>query len=251
LRHWSAAQRAKPLTSRQTPEVCLRRIIQPVVLDQDGLLTRLGGLLTEQLTLAGEEGLPLIDLHVDLQRAEDALATRYERPPTPEELAGEAVRIVEQEASSFPALARLRDLYDAHALALGASDDGATAIDRFRDQVASLSLSTCIDSCPACLAGSCDLGAIEETRHTLSRAILRSAHRLLTRKMVVDFRPEVDAQQLEAVARQNGGWVILTYCAPLPTSLVLGCRDRFDDIARLFDFEHIEVRRVLKLREAS
>jgi hypothetical protein len=120
------------------------------------------------------------------------------------------------------------------------------------EQTAHLRLRTCVDACPACLAASCDIGHIDITRHTLSRRQLRKAHRRLTAGFTVAFEEGVtDAESLARLARESGGWVILTYSHRLPADLARGLRDRFDDLARIFDHERLEIRRILRLQQTA
>ncbi|HEY0155186.1 MAG TPA: hypothetical protein VGB92_24450, partial [Longimicrobium sp.] len=64
----------------------------------------------------------------------------------------------------------------------------------------------------------------------------------------VTYAPGLEVEALERAADANGGWVILVYHGLLPEALVGELRDRFDSVARIFDHERIELRRILRRR---
>lgn len=252
LREFAARFLAAEPDGRESPREFLAGLY-PDLLDQDAsLLERLAGVVTSELRLAGEGGIPLVDLYVELNGLEAELAARFGRLPTPGELAGYAAGAVEgdPEGRRVPRLGELRALYRRHAAEIDAHDPEGAAheLDRFLDQVQHLSLRTCVDACPACLASECHLGHIDTMRHALSRRRLKDAHRILSAPFTVTYAPGLEVQALERAADANGGWVILVYQGLLPDSLVGELRDRFDSVARIFDHERIELRRILRRR---
>jgi hypothetical protein len=241
---------------RVSPRAPLEELFPAVVAGDEAFLVRLAGILTSELGFGGGASIPLVALHVEIQELEDALAGRFHRPPMPAEVAGSAATEVENDPGGvrFPALWRLREMYRAHAHQLAEHDDEAPSndLERFMDQVQHLSLSTCTDACPACLASDCDLGHIKVMRHTLSRRHLKTAHRLLSAPFTVALQPGVTtADGLAQVAEANGGWAILTYRDRLPSELALALRDRFEQVGRIFDHERMELRAILRLAEGA
>lgn len=255
LRAFSAEFLSLPPAQRPSPKDFLQGLFPAVAAGEPGFLTRLAGILTSELEFGGGGAIALVDLQVEIQGLEDALAARFRRPPTLGELAGYTASEVENDpgGARFPALWRLWELYRAHAQQLAEKhDDEAPSndLERFMDQVQHLSLSTCTDACPACLASDCDLGHIEVMRHTLSRRHLKTAHRLLSAPFTVDIQPGVTtADELAQVAAANRGWAILTYRDRLPSELGLALRDRFEQVGRIFDHERMELRAILRLAE--
>lgn len=239
--------------ARRSPKEFLLGLFPDVLGEDEPLLGHLAGVLTSELSLGGEKGIPMIDLHAEVYELERELARRFGRPPTQGELAGYAASAVESDAEPrrYPALGRLRDLYRRHAATMQAHDDEGTAneLDRFLDQVGHLSLRTCVDACPACLASNCHLGHIETMRHALSRRYLKEVHRILSAPSTVEYQPGTTVEDLVQASAATGGWVILVYHERLPEPLVRAIRDRFDNVARIFDHERIELRRILHLRE--
>lgn len=246
---------AAPVEARRSPKEFLAGLFPDVLNEDEPLLGHLAGVLTSELSLGGENGIPLIDLHAEVYALERELADRFGRPPTDGELAGYAATAVEGNAEPrrFPALSRLRDLYHRHAATIQAHDDEGTAneLDRFLDQVGHLSLQTCVDACPACLASNCRLGHIETMRHALSRRYLKEVHRILSAPSTVEYQPGTTVEDLVQASAATGGWTILVYHERLPEPLVRAIRGRFDNVARIFDHERIELRRILHLREGA
>src|SRR5262249_14793535 len=136
----------------------------------DPLLGRLAGLVTGELSFAGEH-LPRLGVVLEILRLEGELGRRFQRPATTVEVAGAAASAAERQPADYPALRRLYDIYERHArdLGLDEADSAAGPLDRFLAQVEHLSLGTCVDACPACLTTDCGQGPIEVTRHALSR----------------------------------------------------------------------------------
>lgn len=250
LRDFAARFLAAEPDQRESPRDFLAQRY-PDVLDEDALLLeRLAGVITSEFKLAGEDGIPMVDLYLELNQLEAELATRFGRLPTPGELAGYAASAVAGDPHQVPRLTELRALYRRHDAELNAHDpEGAThELDRFLDQVQHLSLRTCVDACPACLASECHLGHIDTMRHALSRRRLKDTHRILSAPFTVTYHPGLQIADLEQAASTHGGWVILVYHGMLPAPLVSGLRDRFDSVARIFDHERIELRRILRRR---
>jgi hypothetical protein len=160
---------------------------------------------------------------------EEELTRRFGRPPLPAELAGFAATRVEENPVAAPHLRRLYEIYQRHATDLGwdmDENDGpevADPLDRFLAQVEQISLSTCTDACPACLAGRSPHGPLEVTKHLLSRRLLQAAHRLLTEEFT---RPlaGADAADLGKLARERG-WLILSGVQRADGSLSRTLRD--------------------------
>jgi hypothetical protein len=249
LRAFSAGFFTQPPADRPSPQRFLEALFPAISSGENALLVRLGGILTSRFEFADAEPIPLVDLHAEIQALEDGLAARFHRRPTAAELAGDAATRVESDPTAFPALARVREVYRAHAAALAEHDYEAPSndLERFMDQVQHLSLSTCVDACPACLGSDCDLGHMDVMRHTLSRRHLKSAHRLLTMPFTVDYvagTTSIDTV-LEA-ADVHDGWAILTYLDRLSPELTLALHDRFEQVGRIFDHERMELRMVLR-----
>src|SRR5262249_51980497 len=103
----------------------------------------------------------------------------------------------------------------------GDDDHAANPLDRFLAQVEQLSLSTCLDVCPACLATQCAQGPIEITRHALSRRLLRLAHRLLTAAFT--RTPDTPVAEFLVPAKAHG-WLVLEHATHLTPDLALALR---------------------------
>lgn len=251
LRAFAAEFFATPTAERDSPAEFLDSRFPAVAGPGHGFLARLAGILTSQVEFGPGAAIARVDLQIEIQALEDALAERFHRPPTPGELAGYVATEVENHPGSHPALTALRTLYRDHADRIAEHDDEAPSndLERFMDQVQHLSLSTCVDACAACLASGCDMGHIEVMRHTLSRRYLKRAHHLLSAPFTVDLQPGVTGEQLAEVARANGGWAILTYRDRLPDELALALHGRFEMAGRIFDHERLELRAILRLVE--
>lgn len=234
---------------RPSPRPFLTELL-PEVVDDDMALGRLAGILTGELKLATDPGLSVAALHDELQRLEDQLASRFQRHPIAEELAGYVATRVEDAPQDWPALAGLQDLYVRYADQLGQSDEPAiTALERFLDQVGQLLPRTCVDACPACLAGHCQLGPIDATRHALSRRLLRAVHEVLTADSTLYYRPGATGiEDIEVAAEAGNGWAVLVCDRPIERALAADLRNRFDERGRLADHENFTVRLVLQLR---
>ena len=227
---------------RPNPRDFLFPLVEGQVKDKnhDPLLQRLAGLLTSELSIAGQT-LRRIGLQSELLHLEDALAERFKRPPTPRELAGYAATQVQHEPTNYPYLAQLMQRYEEHTQNLGLEDedseDTANALDRFLAQVENMSLSTCVDACPACLAASCDHGHIDVMRHTISRRYLKMARHLLTQELTREYGQE-PVENLVAIAQQNGGYVILEHQSEPDDAYKLQLKNQgFERIKRDFDHE--------------
>lgn len=225
IRHmlrWHAAEfaafrqrfEAAPSRSKPSPREMLERLSsgwRAAVMD-DPAVGRLAGLLTGELTFAGE-CVAQLGLTTELLALEDELSGRFGRSPSPAELAGFAATRADRSPESVPHVRRLYDIYLRHTADLGwdaDEDDGpeaANPLDRFLAQVEQLALLSCMDACPACLAGRSPHGAPEVTRHLTSRLLLRAAHRLLTRPLT---RPSVGVPVAELVALASAQtWLVL------------------------------------------
>lgn len=215
--------------------------------DDNSWLQRLAGLLTSELSIAGRR-LPRISVQIELLHLEDELAERFKRPATPVELAGYTATQVEKEPTKYPELSKLMEMYQEHSRNLGLDDedieDTANALDRFLDQIQQMSLSTCVDSCPACLSASCDHGHIDVMQHTISRRYLNMAYRNLTKDLTYEYGRE-PVENLVEIASHNGGYVILENTSePDPTYLLALENQGFEQFKRDFDPETLVVRQV-------
>lgn len=238
-----------PPRDRPSPEPLLADLL-PDVVDDEVALGRLAGIVTGELSLAGEAGIPVAALHRELQRLEDELAEHFQRHPIAEELAGHVATRVEHTPGDWPACAALLDVYRRRAAELGQADEPATtALERFLDQVAHLLPRTCVDACPACLAGHCQIGPIDATRHALSRRVLEALHEHLTASMTMPYRPGATTiDDLLATAEGNDGWVVLVCDRPLESALAAAVRERFDERGRVANHREFTLRLVLELR---
>lgn len=220
----AAYERAAP-GDRPSPRPLLERLTAGWLLAAEGdpRVGRLAGILVGDLSFGGD-CVASLPLHLELLHLEDELSGRFGRPPLPAELAGVAATRVERTPAGVPALARLYAIYQMHAAGLAGDDEDGPVepLDRFLTQVEHLSLSTCLDACPACLAGSGTHGPIETTRHLVSRRLLGLAHRLLTATLTRDARG-ADAAALAELATAQGG-LILEHAGPLPGELERGLR---------------------------
>lgn len=215
--------------------------------DENPLLQRLAGLLTSELSLAGES-LPRISVQIELLHLEDDLAERFKRPANPVELAGYTATQVEKEPTKYPNLSQLMTMYKNHSQKLGLDDedteDTANALDRFLDQIKQMSLSTCVDSCPACLSASCDHGPIDVMQHTISRRYLNMAYRLLTKDLTREYGLD-PVEDLVDIANNNGGYIILEHTTEPESTYFLALKNQgFEIIKRDFDPETLVVRQV-------
>ena len=242
---------ATPVADRSSPEPRLRSLM-PAIVDDPIAIGRVAAIVTAEFTLAGESGISVAALHLELQRLEQQLAERFLRHPAREELAGYVASCVEAQPAHWPALAALMDIYLRHASELGQSDEPATtALDRFLDQVGDLLPRTCVDACPACLAGQCQIGPIDATRHALSRRLLRALHEHLTRGMTLVYNPSrTTIAELDAIADANDGWLVLVCGQPLEWELAAGLRERFEQVGRLADHDDFTLRLVFRRRPA-
>ncbi|WP_218916376.1 DEAD/DEAH box helicase [Calidithermus chliarophilus] len=205
------------IAERPSPKEFLLELYGDFLAEDSPLLGRLGGLLTAELNVF-DESLRRLDLQLELENLESELAARFQRPPTPQELAGFAYTRLSDKAqaqsSPYPNLRKLLEIYQRHAAEMvdaAEDEDGELVpwLDRFLVQIEHLSLSTCVDACPACLAASCDHGHIEVNRHSLSRRYLRMAHRILTRPQSYAETALPEADEIRARARRAGGYVYI------------------------------------------
>jgi hypothetical protein len=174
----------------------------------------LARLLVAQDRIYGSDGIPRIELVCEIQDIEDLIAGQFQRMPTVGEVAGYALSLTRSDKRSddYPALSRMLSIYEEHDASLsadGASNEASTPEDRFINQVRLLSLSTCSDACEACIGSRCDQGPIQETRHALSRTLLKRAHRLLASSLTVGYGQDTGAEELVRTAHNHDGWVIL------------------------------------------
>jgi hypothetical protein len=234
---------------RPTPREALSALLPELVPDEV-VLGRLASVVTSELTLAGEPGVAVAAVHHELLQLEERLAERFRRTPTQEELAGFTASEVLAAPGSSPSLAGLLDVYVRHAHELGQSDEpAATALERFLDQVSRLLPRTCVDACPACLAGSCDIGPVDVTRHALSRPLLRAIHEELSARFTVTYvAGQTCIADLVGTAMANEGWLILTYDQPIEPELAAALRVRFEERARIPDYRRFALRQILRLR---
>jgi hypothetical protein len=250
LADFAQAFHEAPLDQRPSPKAFLLDLVGQLLDESDGPLVQLAGILTSEVSF-GAESVARLPLQFELDVLEQHLTAGLRRAPIPTELAGYASFRVERDTEGrFPALSRLWDLYRAHEQEMGAHDpeDTANARARFLDQLEHLTLLSCVDACPACLASECNLGHIEVTRHLLSRRYLRLAHRLLSDDLTVQYVcGETSLQEVKARAKQNGGWVILAYDERPETALLQGVYAAgFVGRSRVFDRDRLEVRLVLQ-----
>lgn len=235
--------------NRDNPKYFLVSLVEQQIKghDDNPLLQRLAGLLTSELSLAGRR-LPRISVQIELLQLEDELAERFKRPATPVELAGYTATKIEEEPTNYPKLNELMKMYEEHSKNLGLDDedteDTAKALDRFLDQIQQMSLSTCVDSCPACLSASCDHGHIDVMQHTISRRYLNMAYRLLTKDLTREYGLE-PVEHLVDIANHNGGYIILEHTTEPDTTYFLALENQgFQLIKRDFDPETLVVRQV-------
>ncbi len=174
----------------------------------------LSRLLVAQDRIYGSERIPRIELVCEIQKIEDLIANRFHRKPTVGEVASYALSLVrsDERSDEYPALCRMLSVFEEHDERLsrgGNPNEASTPADRFINQVRLLSLSTCSDSCEACIGSRCDQGPIQEMGHALSRTLLKRAHRFLTSSLTVKYERGTGAGELVRTARENAGWVIL------------------------------------------
>jgi hypothetical protein len=256
LRRFQQEFWAAPPEARPSPRGLVVGLAAPWLSENDPRLGRLAGLLTGELIFAGRR-LRQLDLALELLGLEDELARRFHRPAVPAELAGYAATAAEQRPAAVPRLRELYEVYRAHAAAMGLEEDVETAahpLDRFLAQVEHLSLSTCVDACPACLAAGPGPGEVEVGRHALSRCLLWRAHRLLTRPFT---RPYGDGspEELVRLARGHAGYLILEQQGPADPDFLRALRHAgFEEVGRFAEFPGAAgplVRHVLVLRGQS
>ncbi|HEX4612455.1 MAG TPA: DEAD/DEAH box helicase, partial [Urbifossiella sp.] len=170
LAAFAARFRVAPLDNKPSPRATVEGVASAYRATDadDPALGRLAAVLTGELTFGGDT-VPSLELTLELLALEDELAARFHRPVLPVELAGFAATRAERLPASVPTLRRLYDIYQRHAADLGWDPDdesgAANPLDRFLAQVEQLSLTTCADACPACLAGRSPHGPLEVTRH--------------------------------------------------------------------------------------
>lgn len=250
---WAVDFFARSPQERESPLPMLRQWLNHLLPEEHAFVQEMAGIITAEVALPGGRQVPRVFLQLEIQAVEEALRHRFRRPPTPNELAGYALTQVQAPggAALFPHLAELLALYGEHqeALQYGDLEDTAAFHDRFLDQVQHLSLLTCVDACPACLASDCDTGHIDTMRHTLSRRLLKVAHRILTEPMTVQLAPGLTLAEVDRVADAHDGWAILTHARPIPPALAPALRARYEDCGRIFDYERLEMRSFLRRRE--
>jgi hypothetical protein len=239
-----------PLDQRPSPKAFLLEAVGHLIDESDGPLVQLAGILTAEVSF-GAESVARLPLQLELDALERQLTVGLRRAPTPTELAGYASSRVEKGTEGrFPALSRLWNLYRAHEQDMEAHDpeDTANARARFLDQLEHLTLLTCVDACPACLASECDLGHIEVTRHLLSRRYLRLAHRLLSEEITVAYTyAETTIHEVLTRADPHDGWVIVAYDRLPEATFLQGLYAAgFMGRSRVFDRDRLEVRLVLQ-----
>lgn len=174
----------------------------------------LSRLLVAQDRIYGSDAIPRIELVCEIQGVEDLIAEKFERTPMVGEVASFALSLArsDQRSDDYPALRRMLSIYKEHDARLSAGGDpneASTPADRFINQVRLLSLSTCGDACEACIGSRCDQGPIQETRHALSRTLLKRAHRLLASSLTVEYDRSTRPEEVVHIARNHGGWVML------------------------------------------
>jgi hypothetical protein len=224
---------------RRPPRELLVALTRGWMPEGDTLLGRLAGLLTGELSFAGQH-LPQLGVVLEILRLEGELARRFQRLPTATELAGTAAHAAERQPTDYPSLWRLYDIYQEHARAASLDDDPDSAahpLDRFLAQVEHLSLATCVDACPACLATGCGQGPIDVTRHALSRRQLKVAHRLLSAPFTRTYGQDAVAD-LVALAARHGGHLILEHRGAADPAVMLQLRDAgFEGIGRILEYQ--------------
>ncbi|UBV45513.1 hypothetical protein LAJ19_21555 (plasmid) [Deinococcus taeanensis] len=206
---------------------------------------RLAAQLLAEVHVLGET-FNQLELLLELLELERSLCQRFRRLPLPAEVAGYALQQVKL-GEGVPELSRLYTVYERQfAQHVGDDDDeSANATDRFLAQVEALSVSTCVDACPACLASSCDLGHIDVMRHNVSRTLLKRAHELLTADFTVTGT-HLQAEELLEQAALNGGFVIHEHVGHLDSSVMRRLRAAgFEQHGRIFDPEHLKIRTIL------
>lgn len=204
-----------------------------------------------------------VDLLCELLDLERALSVAFGRTPLPAELAGHALSELDAGAD-LPTLRGLLQVYRDHFAALqlptaaegedaavsddadgGGEDGAANPDDRFLAQVESLSVSTCVDACPACLASGCDLGPIDVMRHNVSRAWLKRAHQVLTRAFTLAPH-EQTIQRVLDVAAASGGFVMFEHHGQVPAAFQRELRQHgFQQYGRLYDPQHLLYRSMI------
>lgn len=234
----------------QALKTILRQVTQDTLEIDSPQMGRLATQLLSEIHILGCS-FHQLDLLLELLSLERELSLRFHRLPLPTELAGYALQRVKGAPEQTPGLTALHQLYQQHFTTHieDEDDEGENAADRFLAQVEALSVSTCIDACPACLASSCDLGHIDIMRHSVSRKLLKQVHQILTGDFTVNGEGLTVNEVLEK-AKSSGGFVIHEHVGHLNSSLMRGLREAgFQQYGRIFDPERLKVRTVL-YREA-
>lgn len=187
-----------------------------------------------------------MELLLELLDLEGQLCRRFRRLPLPTELAGFALQQVKADDPRTQRLKGVYELYQHHFAhhIEDEDDEGENAADRFLAQVEALSVTTCVDACPACLANSCDLGHIDVMRHSVSRNLLKRAHEWLTASFTVTTTNLTPQEAVER-ASHSGGFVIHEHVGQLNASVMRDIRAvGFEQQGRIFDPEQLKIRTI-------
>ncbi len=225
-------------------------------------LSSLAAFLLTDVRVMGQQ-FRRVDLLCELLDLERVLSLSFGRTPLPAELAGYALSQLDAGAP-LPTLQALLQVYRDHFTVLqtslvavseedaisddadGGGDAGvASPDDRFLAQVESLSVSTCVDACPACLASGCDLGPIDVMRHSVSRAWLKRAHQTLTQAFTLAPQDQT-IEQVLSVAAASGGFVMFEHYGQVPAAFQRELREHgFRQYGRLYDPQHLTYRSMI------
>lgn len=257
---------ATPRYLRQSPKTFLAELFKGFMEEDDPLLQRLGGLLTAELSLFGTT-IERFSVQLELHKLERVMQNRLQRRITPLELAGYAFSELQKPDHGLAHLHKLQAIYRAHQQSLE-QEQSQTDIDvdlelaseeldaeptwkgRFISQVEHLALSTCTDSCPACLAASCDQAPVEISRHSLSRKLLKRVHVLLTKNMTFSATDvlTLSTEEIRAKAAANGGYVYVDTPRRLPLEVRQNLLEAgLDHRADILDFDELTIRYVFHL----
>lgn len=183
---------------------------------EDHHRARLVGLVNASFSFGGEQ-VSLLSLTLELMSLEQELASRFDRPPTSEELAHFALHeVTANNRRSLASLSKMRGILLDHTETLsrdGIDDEVLDPDERFVNQVIHIGPWSCREGCPACLMnGRSDVGRPEIAKHTLLRSLLREAHLHIAGEMWVDYGTPPSA--LHEVAERFNGLVFLKRAHP-------------------------------------